>query len=548
MNLRLIFILFSLFFYSSFAQTSEPPKPLECIELLFGGLKIGCLSNGVGPFSSTDRVSAITKRLSVLSDDQTFDTDRMYVLNHENNSEILAGDIVIASLRDSDLETNDDRSRATLAQAWLERMRESISRDRKLKSPKELTWAIAYTILATIGLLISLKVFSSFFPKVKTYVDEKLGNRIQAINLKGKEILSTERISSALHLLVKSTRIILTLVLLYIYVPLIFSFYPYTANWAPKLYGYIINPITTIFQIVVSYIPNLFFVLMIGIAARYTIKLVKVFFMEIEQGTIRFDGFFKDWAQPTFKLVRILIIVSAFIMAFPYLPGSKSPAFQGVSVFIGVLLSLGSSSAVANVVAGVVITYMRPFKIGDRVKISETMGDVVEKTLLVTRIRTIKNVDISIPNSMVLGSHIVNYSTIATTEGLILNTTVTIGYNAPWRKVHEALKNAAKRTELIDQKKEPFIFQTALNDFFVSYELNAYTNEANKMASIYSALHQNIQDSFNESGIEIMSPHYTSLRDGNEVTIPSDLRPKDYQAPQFQVLNRGSKDNTSSNI
>ena len=222
-------------------------------------------------------------------------------------------------------------------------------------------------------------------------------------------------------------------------------------------------------------------------------------------------------------------------MAFPYLPGSNSPAFQGVSVFLGILLSIGSSSAIANIVAGVVITYMRPFRVGDRVRIADTTGDVVEKNLLVTRVRSIKNVDVSIPNSMVLGSHIINYSTVAQKEGLILNTTITIGYDAPWRQVHELLKEAARRTDLINQDREPYVLQTALNDFYVSYELNAYTNSPNKMAIIYSGLHQNIQDCFNEAGMEIMSPHYSTLRDGNETTTPSDYRNKDYEIQGFRI-------------
>jgi small-conductance mechanosensitive channel len=270
----------------------------------------------------------------------------------------------------------------------------------------------------------------------------------------------------------------------------------------------------------VAYIPNVFFIVAICVITRYLLKVVRFFFSEIERGNLKFEGFFKEWADPTYKLIRLVIIAFGFVMAFPYLPGSHSPAFQGVSVFLGLLLSLGSSSSIANIVAGVVLTYMRPFKIGDRVKIADTMGDVLEKTLLVTRIRSIKHVEITIPNSMVLGSHIVNYSSAAHSEGLVLNTTITIGYDAPWRKVHELLLEAAKRTTKIDHDQRAFVLQTALNDFYVSYELNAVTRLPNSMASIYSDLHQNIQDCFNEAGLEIMSPHYGALRDGNTIAIP----------------------------
>ena len=221
-------------------------------------------------------------------------------------------------------------------------------------------------------------------------------------------------------------------------------------------------------------------------------------------------------------------------MLFPYLPGADSPAFKGISVFLGVLFSLGSTSAIGNIVAGVILTYMRAFSLGDRVQIADTMGDVVEKTLLVTRIRTIKNVDITIPNAMVLGSHITNYSSSSQQYGLILHTTVTIGYDAPWRQVHQLLIDAATATENILQLPAPFVLQTSLDDFYVSYQINAYTDRPALMARTYSELHQNIQDRFNEARVEIMSPHYSTLRDGNQTTIPPDYLPDDYRTPGFK--------------
>ncbi len=259
--------------------------------------------------------------------------------------------------------------------------------------------------------------------------------------------------------------------------------------------------------------------------------------IRLKKGDIQVNGFHADWAQPTFSILKMLLYAFMLVLIFPYLPGSGSTAFQGVSVFIGVLFSLGSSSAIANMVAGMVITYMRPFKIGDRVKIGEITGDIMEKTMLVTRIRTVKNEDVTVPNSTVLLSSTTNYSTntSAPDSGLIVHTTVTIGYDAPWKEVHKALTDAALRTDLILKNPQPFVLQTSLDDFYVSYQLNGYTKEANNQAKIYSQLHQNIQDCFNEAGIEIMSPHYRSLRDGNMTTTPSSHLNKDYEAPAFRV-------------
>ena len=325
----------------------------------------------------------------------------------------------------------------------------------------------------------------------------------------------------------------------YSYLTILFSFFEFTKNWAATLFGYIVGPLLNVLTAFIGYLPNLFFILVIAYVTRYVIKLVKLIFVELGKGTLSLPGFYQEWADPTFKIVRFLILAFAAIVIFPYLPGSSSPIFQGVSIFLGVLFSLGSTSAIANIVGGVVITYMRPFKIGDRVKIADTVGDVTEKTLLVTRVRTVKNVDVTIPNAMVLGSHIINFSSSATERGLIVHTTVTIGYDVPWKHIHELLLAASDTTSNVLKDPKPFVLQTSLDDFYVNYELNVYTDQPNVMARTYSDLHQNIQDRFNEAGVEIMSPHYNAVRDGNQKAIPLDYLPKSYQAPTFRVFPAG---------
>jgi small-conductance mechanosensitive channel len=182
-------------------------------------------------------------------------------------------------------------------------------------------------------------------------------------------------------------------------------------------------------------------------------------------------------------------------------------------------------------VAGVVIIYMRAFQIGDRVKIADAVGDVVEKILFVIRVRTIKNVGITIPNAMVLSNHIINFSTLSKRDGLILHATVTLGYDVDWRKVHELLIKAARATKMIEPHPEPYVFQTSLDDFYVTYEINASTKHPKEMSEIYSELRQNILDCFHEAGVEITSPHYAALRDGNPAAIPDEHLPRDYNPP-----------------
>jgi len=259
----------------------------------------------------------------------------------------------------------------------------------------------------------------------------------------------------------------------------------------------------------------------------WSTKGLAALFREVGDGRLTIQGFYPEWASPTFAIVRFILIAIAAVMIFPYLPGSGSEGFRGVGVFVGLLVSLGSASAISNFIAGLVITYMRPFRVGDRVKIADAMGDVIDKDLLVVRLRTIKNVDITFPNALVLGSQIVNFSSIVHSGGnLILHTAVTIGYDAPWQQVHELLMTAAKRTEGIVAEPAPFVLQTSLDDFYVAYELNAYTQRPNEMAALYSRLHAEIQNAFNEGGVEILSPHYAAVRDGSRMAVPDDYLPK----------------------
>jgi small-conductance mechanosensitive channel len=271
------------------------------------------------------------------------------------------------------------------------------------------------------------------------------------------------------------------------------------------------------------------------VVVHFANRLVAAFFAAVQHGRVVFPRFPAEWAEPTSKIVRVLLIAFGLVVAFPYLPASDSPAFAGVSVFMGVLISLSSSSALSNAIAGLVLMYTGAFRLGDRVKVGDSFGDIIETTMLATRVRTIKNEEITIPNAIVLTSAVTNYSREAQTHGLILHTTVTIGYDTPWRTVHGLLVAAALRTPGVLAEPAPFVWQSALNDFYVTYEINAYTRDAHEMVGIYAALHANIQDCFFAAGVEIMSPHYTSLRDGNTVTIPPAQRSPDYEAPGFRL-------------
>lgn len=388
---------------------------------------------------------------------------------------------------------------------------------------RRLMGGLLSNLVLALGLFViwqTVLFMNELFPRLYTILEGWRNTRFHVVKFKSMELVTPDQITAFLLSLSRYLRAALTLILLVSGLTYTLSFFPGTQGIAFT----IIESLYTVFHgfgaTVLGFVPNFVALLLIVVVTRYTLKLLHFFYEGIQNNRIKVFGLHKDLAEPTYQLLRFLIFALAIVAAYPYLPGSNSPVFRGITIFAGFLLSLGSTALVTNIVSGVVLTYTRGLRIGDRVKIGTTTGDVIERTMLVTRIRTIKNVVVSIPNSMVLNNEIVNYSALTgSRDGLILNTTVTIGYDVPWRKVYELLIRAALSTRDIQRSPQPFVLQTSLDDYYVSYELNAYTSEPKRMALIYSELHQNIQDHFNRADVEIMSPAYTAYREGNKSTV-----------------------------
>lgn len=496
-----------------------------------------------GPFSADERATVVAQRLQRILDISSFTADSLYVVDGETSSDIFFQEQILLSVTDADA-VSLGKSRSAVAQQICTYLRDKITHEFKLKTILDILVKIGLTILELLIIYLLIKYLNKLFGFTRLWLVRQKETLIKGIRIKGYELLDTDR---ALRLSIFANNVLRWLVIifvLYLAIPILFSIFPWTRGLADRLFGYVLSPVKNIVGSVGNYIPNLFTIAVIYLATRYAIRFIKFLAEEIEKGALQFPGFYPDWAMPTFNIVRMLLYAFMFIVIFPYLPGSDSPVFQGVSVFLGVLFSLGSSSAISNAVAGLVITYMRPFKKGDRIKIGEIVGEVIEKSILVTRVRTIKNEQITIPNSTVLSGHTTNYTTSAKDLGLILHTSITIGYDVPWKQVHTLLTEAGLATSGVLQAdgKRPFVLQTSLDDFYVSYQLNVYTEESNRMAAIYSELHQHIQDKFNDGGVEILSPHYRAARDGNMTTIPPHYLPPDYQAPTFHVTQSRKKD------
>jgi len=504
------------------------------VPVIFYGEEVFSINNSLGPYSPDERARVLVDRLKKVSEIPVFLPEEIKVNNNGKNPIVMYKDMVLVTISEEDGKSLNMTQKEG-AEKCAQRIREVLTEYKKARSFKTVLRGIIFSITVTIIFIIIM----TFLNGILRIVDNKIklwhGVRISDVKIQKLVLITADRIAGVISILINLCAFIFKLILFYIYITFLFSFFVWTKNYGEKLLGYIFSSLNIIWTGILFYIPKFFFILCVIVITYYVIKFIKFIFDELEKGTIEFPGFYKEWAAPTYMIVRFLVIAFAVVIALPYLPAYESPAFKGISVFLGVLFSLGSTAVVSNMMAGIILIYMNAFRVGDRVQIGDVTGDIIEKALFLTRIRTIKNVDITMPNAIILGSYITNYSSCAREKGLILHTTVTIGYDAPWKTVHKLLIDAALSTEHILKEPAPFVLQTGLDDFYVSYQINAYTDKPNNMANIYGELHQNIQDKFNEGQVEIMSPHYTSLRDGNKTTIPENYLPKEYTSPPFKI-------------
>jgi small-conductance mechanosensitive channel len=314
----------------------------------------------------------------------------------------------------------------------------------------------------------------------------------------------------ALHALVRLLSIVAAIVLLFVYLHFVPALCPWTRAYAQSFRHLAAAPLLILIDKIAQSLPGLLLIGVIVVGARYVLKVAHFAFDLIKQGRLKIAAFDPEWSDSTYNIVRVLVIVFVVIVCYPFFPGSESPAFKGVTIFIGVLFSLGSSSFLANLIAGYTMTYRRAFHTGDRVKIGDLMGDVTQVGLMVTHLRSVKNEEFVVPNSLILNSNVINYSSLAHDQGLILHTTVGIGYETPWRQVEAMLLMAAERTPALLRKPAPFVLQQSLGDFAVTYELNVYCDNPSAMYQLYTQLHRNILDVFNEYKVPIMTPAYMS--------------------------------------
>ena len=491
------------------ATTPEPSEiGVETAPVVVDGVTLFYV-RGVSAFPAARRAQQISSKIRALAADHTVPPQSLRLDETPTGTQILAGNKPLMIVFDADARL-EGLDRQVLAKVYLARVEEAIKAYRNDREPRALAQHVVYTFLATLALLAGLWVTYRFVRWSRSALKKRYEEKVQQVESRSFYLVQAEHLWRLLTGVLGLLWVAIALTAVYAYLHYALLLFPWTRGVSNSLIAFVIEPLHKMGSGLVQKIPDLVFLVFLFLFTQYLLKLVRLFFEGIERQTISFAGFDPEWGRPTYRIVRMAVIAFAVVIGYPYIPGSSSDAFKGVSLFIGLIFSLGSTSFIGNVIAGYSMTYRRTFKTGDRVRIGDHIGDVEEIRLMVTHIRTPKNEVVVVPNSSIVNGEVVNYSKLAQKDGLILHTTVSIGYETPWRQVEAMLLEAAARTPGLRREPQPFVLQKELGDFAVTYEINAYCDQPRTMLELYTALHQNILDLFNEFGVQIMTPSYES--------------------------------------
>ncbi len=461
--------------------------------------------NKLGSSLAKDRAYNVVNRIQNLYEDDFVKVDSFKIENNEISADIVYKDLVITSITELDA-LLEGKNKAEIAEQYLKRIQQAIHQER---ADNSITKMLIRTGLVLL-ILIIFSILVYLINRLKKYGTKRLlterTERIKDVKIKNYVLVTSVQKTRIFINTINIVRWGLIILIAFVMLPIVFSVFPFTQSWASNLIGLFTKPLKKAVMAIWDYIPNLITVFVILFVMRYAVRFVKYIFNEIDKGKLEINGFHREFAMPTFTIVRFLLQAFTLVLVFPYLPGANSDIFKGISVFIGVLFSLGSSSAISNIIAGLVITYMRPFRIGDRITIADKTGVVIEKSPLVTRLRTIKNEEITIPNSSILSGNTVNYSTFSE-DGICFQVELTVGYEEPWQRIHELLLNIPPRIARVNQLPAPFVLQKKLDDFYVLYELNVYISKSAEIELAKSEIYQLILNDFLVAGIEMNGPH-----------------------------------------
>ncbi len=496
--------------------------PVPAVPVFLGGKEVFRVRAGRDGLSPAQRAAAIRARLTTAVADESMPADSVRLVTTPDGVEVRLGRYFLWVITPPDVEGMAQTELAAQMAELPALIRASIEKERAGRRPLGILISVLLAIGLTIAGIAALRLLRAGALRWRALLQEHLPRYLSGLRLRNFEVLSQSQVVGVVGAVLSRLDLLVGLVLLYVYLTALFALFPWTQGWSWQLLSFAGAQLSEAARSIAAAVPGLFMVAVIVVITNWLTQLFDRFFDAIADGSQQFAGFHPELAKPSKRLLKIMLWLAAVIIAFPYLPGAQSKAFQGVSLFLGVLVSLGSTGVVGNVIAGLVLTYSRSFLAGDRVKIGDQVGDVISLGFFATKLRTIRNEEVTLPNGQVASSAIVNYTRLAADPGLVLHTQITIGYDVEWRQVHQLLIAAALSVDGVEKEPEPKVFQRSLDDYYVAYELTCVTHLSHPQLRLYSDLHAAIQDEFNKAGVEILSPAYHAIRDAHGVVLPAE--------------------------
>ncbi len=491
-----------------------------------GGQTILVVQSAAGAQSPERLAEHLSNEITSLAEDYSFDPARIttkadppYVMvgiSADNGTfkPLMAVDERAAALAKT--------SQSELAKRDARAIQTGIKRYRVERTPGAWLRGTAIALLVLLGYVLLLQLERRLNQRARRWLGIDASRKLPDIRLAGNRLISKGHIQRSLQLGRTALHWAALIAISYLMLPLLLSFFPPTMGLAADLREQMLIAVEQLWNGALNVVPNLIALVVIGAVTTASYKLNRSVFKALETEQIRFEWFYPEWALPTARITTILITAAGLALALPYIPGATSRAFQGAGVVLGILAALGSSAIATNILSGLMLIYTRGFREGDRVEINGIVGTVQERALLVTRILTPRQELVSIPNAMVIANPVINFSLASRELGqpVAVSACITIGYEVPWRQVHELLLQAASTVDGICREPAPCVVQTSLNDWHVSYELDARVQDANEYRTTLSLLLAAIQDRFTDAGVEILSPAYEVQREGIALTIP----------------------------
>lgn len=463
--------------------------------------------HGIPSYSSQQRATEVKNRILAVANNPQIAPASILVIRRRASADVVAGPRPIVSALDADA-IAEGIEREMLALAYALQIRRAIETYRYERSASYLRASAARTGIGTVALVAALWLVLMLMKRVRRFAETRYKTHVHDVAIQSFRIVNATQIWTGVTTALRWCSWLAAGIVTYIYVEYVLSLFPWTREFSQHLLDVALDPLQSMARLTWAKLPDVIFIVVLYFVVRYLLRLTRLFFDSVANGKIAFRNFYPDWAAPTYRGVRLLIVLIAVVIAYPHIPGSQSEAFKGLSILVGLMISIGSSSFVANMIAGYALTYRRAFTTGQWIELGGTYGEVLQTRMQVTHLRTPKNEEVIIPNSTILTSPVINYSKLAGERGLILHTSVGIGYETPWRQVEAILTIAALRTQTVAREPPPFVLQRNLGKFAVEYELNVYCNDASFRARALSELHRNILDVFNEYGVQIMTPAY----------------------------------------